>query len=134
MTRVIIERGKGVLAALVIVTAMAAYIGCASNEKSESTKTEGTAADTRSQSTYGEPMSQATPDTAQAADWSAYSNPKPGFCPVCQMVLTPAYVEEVTIAEKKYACCSARCVAMLSQNPDQYLSAAASLEESHEAH
>jgi hypothetical protein len=136
MTRVIIERGKSVLAALVIVAAMAAYIGCASSQKADSTKKEEpatgttpeTTTDTTSQGTYGQKSGQGALETAQAADWSAYSNPKPGICPVCQMALERAYIEEVTIAEKKYACCSARCVALLSDSPDQYLTAAASVE------
>ncbi len=140
MTRVIIERGKSVLAALVIVAAMAVYIGCGSSQKTDPTKKEEPAsgtmrdstADTISQGTYGGRMGKGTQETAQAADWSAFSNPKPGICPVCQMALERAYVEEVTIAENKYACCSARCVALLSESPDQYLSAAASVEQSHE--
>jgi YHS domain-containing protein len=119
-------------AAVFLVAAIALVAGCGgSKEKSESTATEKMTATTEAHGGAGEQESQAT---QQAVDWSAYSNPKAGVCPVCQMNLEPAYVTEVTIAEKKYACCSSRCVNMLSENPDQYLSAAASTEESHEGH
>jgi YHS domain-containing protein len=130
-----------ILAALAIVLAVAVLAGCGSKEKatpstetSGSPATEKATASTESQGAYSEQKTEAAPETQQAVDWSAYSNPKAGVCPVCQMNLEPAYVEVATIAEKKYACCSSRCVAMLSQNPDQYLSAAASAEESHEGH
>jgi YHS domain-containing protein len=123
------------LAAVVIIMALAALAGCGSKEKTESAtqKSEGPATDktmagTESQGVAGEQKTQ------PAADWSAYANPKPGVDPVCQMILEPGYVTETTIAGKKYALCSSRCVNMLLENPDQYLSAAASAEESHEGH
>jgi len=127
--------GTRILAAVVIIMALAALAGCGSKEKTESAtqKSEAPAADktmagTESQGVAGEQKTQ------PAADWSEYSNPKPGVDPVCQMNLEPGYVEVATIEGKKYACCSARCVSMLEQNPDQYLSAAASTEDSHEGH
>lgn len=126
--------GVNIVAALLLIVALAVMVGCGSKEKAESTATEKATTSAESQSTAGEQKTEAAPETQQAVDWSAYSNPKAGVCPVCQMNLEPAYVEVATIAEKKYACCSSRCVAMLSQNPDQYLSAAASAEESHEGH
>ena len=125
--------GTRILAAVVMVLALAALAGCGSKEKAETPATEKASTSTESQGAYSERKTETSQETQQAVDWSAYSNPKAGVCPVCQMNLEPAYVEVATIAEKKYACCSSRCVAMLSENPDQYLSAAASA-ESHEGH
>jgi YHS domain-containing protein len=119
--------------ALVVIMVVALSASCGTKKETEPASTEK-ATTSESQGGYGQMKSQASPDTAQAADWSAYSNPKAGVCPVCQMTLNPAYVEEVTIEGKKYACCSARCVATLSESPDEYLSAAASTEDTHEGH
>ena len=126
--------GTRILAAVVIIMALAALAGCGSKEKAESTATEKMTTSSEQPDVAGQQKTEAAPETQQAVDWSAYSNPKPGVDPVCQMNLEPGYVEVATIEGKKYACCSSRCVAMLSQNPDQYLSAAASAEESHEGH
>jgi YHS domain-containing protein len=133
--------GPRILAAVVIILALAALASCGSKEKTESAAqkseapaTDKTMAGTESQGVSGEQKTETAPETQPAADWSAYSNPKPGVDPVCQMNLEPGYVEVATIEGKKYACCSARCVSMLEQNPDQYLSAAASAEGSHEGH
>jgi YHS domain-containing protein len=121
------------LAVLLVVAVIALAMGCGSKEKAESTAGEKAAAGGEAKSSYGEQKAATSEETKTAVDWSAYSNPKAGVCPVCQMDLEPAYVTEMTIAEKKYALCSSRCATMLSENPDQYLSAAAST-ESHEGH
>jgi YHS domain-containing protein/predicted small lipoprotein YifL len=126
--------GTRILAAVAIVLALAALAGCGSKEKAQTPAAEKTTASAESQGMSSEQKTEAAPDAQPAVDWSAYSNPKPGVDPVCQMNLDPAYVTEVTIAGKTYAMCSSRCADMLSQNPDQYLSAAASAEESHEGH
>ena len=120
--------GVNTVIAFVVVAALAVMVGCGSKEKAETPATEKATTSTESQGAYSEQKTETSQETQQAVDWSAYSNPKAGVCPVCQMNLEPAYIEVATIAEKKYACCSSRCVAMLSENPDQYLSAAASAE------
>ena len=123
------------LAAVLLIAALAVMAGCGgSKEKAESTATEKMTTSSEQPDAAGQQKTETAPETQPAADWSAYANPKPGVDPVCQMTLDPAYVEVATIEGKKYACCSARCVSMLEQNPDQYLSAAASAEESHEGH
>ncbi len=123
------------LAAVLLIAALAVVAGCGgSKEKAESTATEKMTTSAESKDVAGEQKTETAPQTQQAVDWSAYANPKPGVDPVCQMILEPAYVTETTIAGKKYALCSSRCVTMLTENPDQYLSAAASAEESHEGH
>jgi YHS domain-containing protein len=116
--------GINLLAALAVIGALVFVAGCGSKQKTETQATGKTAAGTES-GTYAEQKTGSS-EAPAAVDWSEFSNPKPGVDPVCGMSLDPAYVTEVMIADKKYACCSSRCADMLAQNPDQYLGAAAS--------
>ena len=112
--------GLRILLASFLVAAFALYLGCGSKETAETPA----------------PQEQAATPKAQpeAVDWTAYANPKAGICPACNMELHADHVEVASIAEKNYACCSSNCAAMLAENPDKYLTAEPSGEESHEGH
>lgn len=139
--------GTRLLGVIMIVIMSAVYLGCGSKEKTESPAEKAAKVTESSQSAYGEQKSpdtqvpqgtqepQATTEsqtTQETADWTtAYDNPKPGIDPVCGMTLEREYVEVATIGDKKYACCSAGCVEMLTANPDKYLNGDASTESPH---
>jgi YHS domain-containing protein len=127
---------------------LAVSLGCGTKKKAETPATEEAAKSAESsQSAYGEQKSeepQATPgteetqpaeesqSTQETTDWTAaYDNPKPGIDPVCGMTVEREYVEVATIGDKKYACCSAGCVAMLTADPDKYLKGDAATESPH---
>jgi YHS domain-containing protein len=105
--------GLRILLVSLLVAAFALVLGCGSKETAET------------------PAPQAQPE---AVDWTAYANPKAGVCPVCSMELHADHVEVASIGEKQYACCSSSCATMLAENPDKYLTAEPSGEESHEGH
>lgn len=107
----------GALFVFLVVVAVGVFTGCGS-EKAEDTQatTEEAAAETAGEA---------------AVDLASFDNPKEGICPVCAMKVEKGYIEVATITDKKYACCSAGCVATLAENPDKYLTAA---EEGHEGH
>jgi len=139
--------GTRLLGVVMVVLMSAVYLGCGSKEKADSPAEKAATTTESSQSAYGEQKSQDTqvPEgtqepqateqsqtTQETADWTAaYDNPKPGIDPVCGMTLEREYVEVATIGDKKYACCSAGCVAMLTANPEKYLKVDASTESPH---
>lgn len=139
--------GTRLLCVVMIVLMSAVYFGCGSKEKAESPAEKEAKATESSQSAYGEQKSQDTQvpqgtqesqateesqSTQETVDWTAaYDNPKPGIDPVCGMTVEREYVEVATIGDKKYACCSAGCVAMLTANPDKFLKGDASTESPH---
>ena len=96
---------------LVLVTAIAVgvFVGCSS---SETDKTETATTETQ------ETMAEAT---ETAVDFASYANPKEGVCPACGMKVSAEHLEVAKIGEKEYACCSAGCVAMITEDPDKYL-------------
>lgn len=117
------------LAVVTIVMMSAVYLGCGSKEKAESPAEKSEKAATTTESSQPAAESQAP---QEAEDWAAaYDNPKKGIDPVCGMTLEREYVEVATIGDKKYACCSAGCVEMLTANPDKYLNGDASTESPH---
>jgi len=94
-------------------------VGCSSEESSEVQDT------SQAQTTYGRAVDKAE-ETA-----TVLSNPKEGLDPVCGMAVDENSVI-VTINNKDYALCSAKCGEDLKANPDKYLVAAADDHEGHD--
>jgi hypothetical protein len=122
--KVISRYALRILLASAVLFVFALFIGCGSKETAETPKTE----------TAGEMQTPAPGTETAAVDWSAYANPKPGICPGCNMALDPNTMEVAMIGDKQVACCSSHCATMVAENPDKYLKAEASGEESHEGH
>ena len=110
---------------LVIALALAVglFVGCSKSETED--------AATAAKETVDKAKEVAATADEKAVDLASFDNPKKGICPVCAMNVEAAYVEVAEIDEKKYACCSERCVAMVKENPDKYLHASA---DGHEGH
>ncbi|UCG51854.1 MAG: hypothetical protein JSW58_17085 [Candidatus Latescibacterota bacterium] len=108
----------------VIALAFGVLFGCSAKEEAEPQATEET----------GEAQTEQAEQPAEAAEAEvvAYDNPKEGICPVCQMKVEEGHIEVAKIDDKNYACCSARCVTMLTENPVQYLTQEE--EAGHEGH
>ena len=125
MTR---SRVLTVMLLVVSVAVTGVLLGCGSKETAETETTSDQMATQETHETQdaGQPATEAV-DEALAA----YDNPQPGICPVCKMRVEKGYVEVASVGEHEYACCSDRCVAMLAENPDKYLTAE---EEGHEGH
>ena len=124
--RNVLNRGAIVMLVLVTAVAFGVFVGCSS---SETDKTETATTETQ------ETMAEATETAAETAvDLAAYDNPKEGVCPACGMKISAEHLEVVKINDKEYACCSAGCVAMLTENPDKYLAADAAEPTGHEGH
>jgi len=118
-------RGNSVISTLLVILVIAAlgvFLGCGSSE--EKAETQATAEETGAEAT--------TAAEETAVDLASFDNPKEGICPVCKMKVEAGYVEVANITEKKYACCSAGCVAALTEDPDKYLMAEADAHEGHD--
>jgi hypothetical protein len=123
MTRRLSMKKVSVLLMIAAVLAFGAFVGCSSGDGDEAA------------TGYTETVDKAEDVAAKAeetaVDLASFDNPEEGVCPVCKMKVEAAYVEVAEIDEKKYACCSARCVAMLIETPDKYLTADATGHEGH---
>ena len=113
-----------ILLVIAAVVVLGALVGCSSGDGDEAT------------TGYNEAVDK-TEDVAKkaeerAVDLASFDNPEEGICPVCKMNVEAAYVEVATVGDKKYACCSARCVSMLQDAPDKYLTADATGHEGHD--
>ncbi len=120
-------RGVAISILILSIIVFGVFLGCGSKETAD---TEATA--DHSMQTMDKPAAETT-EAAEATgeDLAAYDNPKVGICPVCQMTLEEGYIEVASIGDKKYACCSAGCVAALTQDPDTYLMTS---DKGHEGH
>jgi YHS domain-containing protein len=112
----------GALLLILVVAALGVFVGCSSEKAEDTQATTETAAE----------ETQAATETAaeEAVELASFDNPKEGICPVCTMKVEKGYIEVANVTEKKYACCSAGCVAALTENPDKYLAA----KDGHEGH
>lgn len=110
---------------LVVALALAVgvFVGCSGSETEE--------AATAAKGTVDKAKEVAATADEKAVDLASFDNPKKGVCPVCVMNVEAAYVETAEIEDKKYACCSASCVAKLTETPDKYL---AHEHDPHEGH
>ncbi len=124
--RNLLKRGAPVLLVIVTAIAVGVFVGCSS---SETDKTE--TATTETQETMAEATETAT---ETAVDFASYANPKEGVCPACGMKVSAEHLKVAKINDKEYACCSAGCVAMITEDPDKYLAADASEPTGHEGH
>lgn len=106
-----------------LVIAVGVFVGCSSSETEE--------AATAAKGTVDKAKEVAATAEEQAVDLASFDNHEEGVCPVCKMNVEAAYVEVAKVEEKKYACCSERCVAMLQEAPDKYLTAEATGHEGH---
>ncbi|UCH85056.1 MAG: hypothetical protein JSW50_05035 [Candidatus Latescibacterota bacterium] len=116
-------RVLGILVIAVFVMTMGVYLGCSKEKTDAETAAEEVTEDTQA--------AAETPAKETGAELAAYANPEVGVCPVCKMKVEAGYIEVAAVDDKKYACCSAGCVAELAKAPDKYLTAA---EEGHEGH
>ena len=106
-----------------VVLAVGLFVGCSSDGGEEAATTEEAVA-------TEEPAVAEDQAKEVAEALLAYANPKTGMCPVCDMKVEVAQIKEAKIEDKKYACCSASCVAKLTEDPDKYLVA----KTGHEGH
>jgi hypothetical protein len=113
-----------VLFMIAAVFAFGSFIGCSSGDGDE--------AATGYTETVDKAEDVAAKAEEKAVDLASFDNPEVGVCPVCKMKVEAAYVEVAEVDDKKIACCSARCVAMVTESPDKYLAADATGHEGHD--
>ena len=107
---------------ILVIAAVGVFLGCSSSEEKADT-----------QATTEETAAEATATAEETAvDLASFDNPKEGICPECKMKVEKGYIEVASVTDKKYACCSAGCVAALTEDPDKYLMAEGDGHEGHD--